>query len=154
MIYAHIRDAENYAHLGSAFARAFKDLADGVPANLPVGKHQIIPGKMWYSVSEPATKPVSDVPFEAHNEFIDIQMTLSGEELICCAPLASLTPTSDYDAEEEIQFFSGEGLRLDCTGGMFAVFFPQDAHQPCTAVGEPSRVRKVVVKIHVSLLGK
>ena len=57
-------------------------------------------------------------------------------------------------SERDIQFFRGEGLSLDCRKGMFAVFFPEDAHQPCVAPAEPAKIRKVVVKIHRSLLGK
>ena len=56
--------------------------------------------------------------------------------------------------ERDIQLFRGEGLSLDCRKGMFAVFFPEDAHQPCVAPAEPAKIRKVVVKIHRSLLGK
>ncbi len=152
MIYAHIDDARNYYGLGEAFAAAFKDLAGGKLAGLSVGKHAVIPGKVWYSIDEPATQALEDRPFEAHGQFIDIQMTLSGEELIGYAPRGSLTPASEYDAARDIQYFKGRGLMLDCTKGMFALFFPEDAHQPCVAPRQPSKVRKVVVKIHTSLL--
>ena len=152
MIYAHIHDARNYYGLGEVFAAAFEDLAGGKLASLPAGKHELIPGKVWYSVDEPTTRTLADAPFEAHDEFIDIQMTLEGEELIGYAPRGSLTPATEYDAAKDIQFFKGEGLMLNCTQGMFAVFFPEDAHRPCVAPTAPSKVRKAVVKIHTSLL--
>jgi YhcH/YjgK/YiaL family protein len=33
--------------------------------------------------------------------------------------------------------------------GMFAVFFPEDAHMPCILADGPEAVKKVVIKIAV-----
>ena len=87
MIYAHIDDAKNYFGLGDVFAWALRQLARDDLKSLPAGKTELIPGKAWYSIDEPTTRPREQVPFEAHREFIDIQMTLSGDERIGCAPL-------------------------------------------------------------------
>jgi len=35
--------------------------------------------------------------------------------------------------------------------GSFAVFFPWDIHRPACAINEPASIRKVVVKIRLSL---
>ena len=154
MIYAHIDEAKNYYGLGDVFAWALRQLAREDLKTIPAGKTELIPGKAWYSIDEPTTRPRDLVPFEAHREFIDIQMTISGDERIGCAHISRVVPAGAYDEERDIQFFRGDGLTLDCRKGMFAVFFPEDAHQPCLAPAEPSKVLKVVVKIHRSLLGK
>ncbi len=154
MIYAHIDDAKNYFGLGEVFAWALRQLARDDLKTLPAGKTELIPGKAWYSIDEPQTRLPDEAPFEAHREFIDVQMTLDGAERIGWARRDALVPADLYDAEKDIQFFRGEGLSLDCTSGMFAVFFPEDAHQPCVAPERPEKIRKVVVKIHKSLLKK
>ena len=154
MIYAHIDDAKNYYGLGEVFAWALRQLARDDLNDVPAGKTELIPGKAWYSIDEPTTRMEHEAPFEAHREFIDVQMTISGEERIGWARRDALIPADLYDAEKDIQFFRGTGLTLDCTGGMFAIFFPDDAHQPCVAANEPQQIRKVVVKIHRSLLKK
>ena len=154
MIYAHIDEAKNYYGLGDVFAWALRQLAREDLKTLPAGKTELIPGKAWYSIDEPTTRPKELAPFEAHREFIDIQMTISGDERIGCAHISRVVPAGAYDEERDIQFFRGDGLTLDCRKGMFAIFFPEDAHQPCVAPAEPAKIRKVVVKIHRSLLGK
>ncbi len=154
MIYAHIDDARNYFGLGDVFAWALRQLSRDDLKTLPAGKTDLIPGKAWYVIEEPLTKPRELVPYEAHREFIDVQTTISGDERIGFAPVSRLVPAGAYDAERDIRFFRGEGMLLDCRRGMFAVLFPEDAHQPCVALAEPSRIRKVVVKIHTSLLGR
>ena len=152
MIYAHIDEAKNYTALGDALMWALSQLSRPDLAALPAGKTEFIPGKAWYSVDEPCTQPADEVPFEAHREFIDVQMTIEGDELIGYAPRRALTPKGEYSADEDIQYFDGDGMLLDCTGGMFAVFFPEDAHRPCVAPGGPQKIRKIVVKLHRSLL--
>ena len=42
---------------------------------------------------------------------------------------------------------------MDIEPGAFAVFMPKELHRPCLAVKEKAKIRKAVVKIHVSLLG-
>ncbi len=152
MIYAHISDVKNYSGIGDAMSWALSQLASPRIKELPVGKTDLIPGKAWFTIQEPETKPSGEVPYEAHREFIDVQMTLDGEELIGYAPVVRLAATGDYDEDEDIQYFEGKGLLLDCRDGMFAIFFPEDAHQPCVAPKNPGKVKKVVVKIHRSLL--
>jgi YhcH/YjgK/YiaL family protein len=33
--------------------------------------------------------------------------------------------------------------------GIFAVFYPDDAHMPCCFVDKPEQVRKIVIKVRV-----
>jgi biofilm protein TabA len=154
MIYAHIDDAKNYSGLGEAMVWALNQLARPDLKDLPVGKTVLTPGKAWFSIEELETKPAAEVPFEAHREFVDVQMTLQGDERIGCAPVSRLVPAGIYNADEDIQYFRGEGLILDCTRGMFAVFFPGDGHQPCTSPSGSGTIKKIVVKIHKSLIAR
>ena len=44
--------------------------------------------------------------------------------------------------------------QIHCPEGYYTVFFPSDVHRPLLAVNDkPIKIRKVVVKVHVSLLG-
>lgn len=153
MIYAQISDWKNYSALGEAFVRAMAELTRPDLSDRPAGKKVLIPGKLWLSIEEPRTRAAEEVPFEAHRKFVDIQTTLKGTERIGFAPLSRLVPQGPYDEDEDIRYFSGEGTALNCTG-MFALFFPEDGHQPCcsAASGEAGRIKKAVVKIHRSLL--
>lgn len=83
---------------------------------------------------------------ETHNDFIDIQIPLSGEEVMGYMPRTDL-PEAAYNAEKDITFY--EGLATDyltVKPGMFAIFFPEDAHAPGVT---PDGVRKVIVKVRV-----
>ena len=66
-------------------------------------------------------------------------------------PVDSLKPGAPYDADDDIVFLVPEGSRAEIVlrEGMFAVFFPQDAHMPMLAAGSPAEVMKIVVKVAV-----
>jgi biofilm protein TabA len=98
--------------------------------------------------------PCSKLP-EAHRKYVDIQVLLDGTERIAWHPFDALTVSKPYASDADIAFFDRPeslGTALDLEPGLFAVFFPGDAHTPGLQIDGPSRVKKVVVKIAASLL--
>ena len=88
--------------------------------------------------------------YEAHRRFIDLQLVLEGSEAMEWAPLDELSG-GGYDEARDIEFFEGEpagGVSLGLTAGMFAIFYPQDAHKPGLR-HRHDRARKAVFKIPV-----
>ena len=97
-----------------------------------------------FSQTQPKTK--EEAKLETHNQFIDIQIPLSGVEVMGYTPRTDL-PEEEYNAEKDITFYKGLAKDyLTITPGMFAIFFPQDGHAPgVTSDG----VKKVIVKVRV-----
>ena len=66
-------------------------------------------------------------------------------------------PIESYP-ERDCYFYPNESVdegKIHCPEGYYTVFFPSDIHRPLLAVGDkPIKIRKVVVKVHVSLLGE
>ena len=96
--------------------------------------------------------PQGTVPFEGHRKYIDIQCVIEGKETIYWTPTQHLTPTIPYDDAKDIWF--SHSPRNDATEvvlslGNLAVFFPEDAHATRQASGQPSQVRKIIVKVAV-----
>ena len=60
-------------------------------------------------------------------------------------------PSTEYDAQKDVIFFDSipDANKLTVGVGEFAIFFPHDIHRPAMAVGEPSPVSKIVVKVRV-----
>lgn len=80
--------------------------------------------------------------FERHQTFLDLHMALSDGESIGYMPVDEL----EWQAStEETMLTSGpEGTVLDMKAGMFAIFFPWDAHRPSCGVGS---VDKLIGKV-------
>lgn len=98
--------------------------------------------------NEYATQPESEVPFEAHRKFWDLQLVLEGEEMIGVAPLETLTQTAAYDEAEDIAFYKGSGVSVKLSRGVAVLLAPWDGHRPgVSCAAAPSLVKKIVVKL-------
>lgn len=87
-------------------------------------------------------------PMEAHMDYIDVQIVLAGEEKIYYTDKAPLNVTQPYNAEKDIAFYAWENAEaVSYRSGEAIVLFPEEAHLPCRAVGEPMTVKKAVLKL-------
>ena len=81
-----------------------------------------------FSQTNPKTK--EEAKLETHNRFIDIQIPLSGVEVMGYTPREDL-PEAEYNADKDISFYHGLAESyIPVKPGMFVIFFPQDAHAP------------------------
>lgn len=88
--------------------------------------------------------------FEAHRKYIDIQYIVSGGETVQWSFVTKLEESKTYDADRDVAFYCGVGDSFTLAKGMFAVFFPHDAHMPCVRIGnQAQQVRKIVMKVAV-----
>ena len=100
-------------------------------------------------------KPRAEGKWEAHKVYIDVQVIVSGDELMEVTDVARLTVAEDHTPAKDILFFeqNRDGSVLRMRAGEIAVFYPVDAHKPSLAAGEPAAlVRKTVVKGPVASL--
>ena len=83
---------------------------------------------------------------EAHRKYIDIQIAVEGTEQMGWIDVSGcsevLTP---YNPEKDVVFYTGPvSTYFTVSPGEFAVFFPEDAHQP--SIGE-GKMKKIIVKV-------
>ena len=147
MIADVLNNAAIYKKLGRNFEKAFDFLQQADLNAFPLGKQAIDGDNVFMILSEYTTKLFSDARWEAHRVYADIQLLLAGEERIGFAHLASMKVTEDYNPVKDILFLSGKGDYITIKPGVFAVFLPHDAHQPCVAEGSPLGVKKLVIKV-------
>ena len=111
-----------------------------------LGKLTLKENELTVNFAQARPKSKEEAKLETHNNFIDIQLPLSGVELMGYTPRTDL-PEAEYNAEKDITFY--EGLAQDyltIKPGMFAIFFPEDGHAPGIT---PDGVKKVIVKVRI-----
>ena len=142
-----------------AFDYVARCLTPGSPeaariAAVPVGKTERIElGHEVFALEQAyEAKPPAEGKWEAHERFIDVQVVVSGRELMGVIEVSALRLTEDFRAERDLMFFAPAegGSTLKVGAGGVAVFFPADGHMPSLADGAPSVVRKTVVKVPVA----
>lgn len=89
--------------------------------------------------------------FEAHRDFVDVQLMVEGEETIFVEPITNGIEVVPYSKEKDVAFYT---CKRDVYGGVnlvagnAAVLFPWDMHAPCNAK-EQRHNRKLVFKIPI-----
>jgi len=147
MILDHIHHAASYSRLNPGIRKALVYLSQTDFSELPVGRYPIKGDEIFALVSAYETRDYDPNRWENHQEYIDVQYLVNGQETIGFTEVNNCIPVTPYDGEKDIAFWMGEGDMLTLRPHMFAVFYPQDAHQPGLVAGTKSLVKKVVIKV-------
>ena len=150
MIVDKFENARLYAPLSEKLAKAFEILRVQTLADKPAGRYDVDGDDLYYVVDEYCTRPVEKCRFETHKKYIDVQLMLSGREIVGYCPDDALTTQTPYDEQKDIEFFDvpKQYAEIDFCQGVLCVFWPQDGHMPGCAA-EPTNIRKIVVKIRI-----
>ncbi|HVP73365.1 MAG TPA: YhcH/YjgK/YiaL family protein [Phycisphaerales bacterium] len=166
MILDSLANASRYAALGKRIGRALDYLAKPETARLepkqPGAQNSlmkpIIGDEIFALVQRYKPKMRREAFWEAHRSYIDVQCIFEGAELMGWAPLEMMGVKQPYDAERDYAvlepiFGGAESPEQFFTvrRGMFAIFFPTDAHMPGIAPDDDlaDEVKKIVIKVRV-----
>ncbi len=154
MLISYINHPQTYLILSSpTWIEIFNWLKDYHP--LDPGEYPIRNHDIYANVIQTKTLPRTQCSFESHHQYIDLHYCLAGQEIIEWLPVQELTahqtesnPTQDYT------LFSAPASApsLTLNPGMFAIFFPGEAHMPKITPIHPAPLSKIVVKINTALL--
>jgi biofilm protein TabA len=146
MVVDRLENLEKYASLNPLFAKAMEYLKTTDLNAQELGKVKLQGDDLVVNFSQTKPKTKEEAKLETHNQFIDIQIPLSGVEVMGYTAREDL-PEADYDADKDISFYPGLAESyIPVKPGMFVIFFPQDAHAPGVT---PDGVKKVIVKVLV-----
>ena len=141
--------------LGPAWQQAAAYLTRLTSAT-PDGEVPLIGDRMLARIMSYETRTPEQAVLEAHRRYVDIQIVLSGSEIIEWFPRRTLAVSTPYTEKSDAEFYTRPGpapVRIVLTPGMFVVLHPDDAHMPALQTnGRPEPVRKVVIKVAVDLL--
>lgn len=150
MIADTLKNSKIYYKINAHFERSFNFIKT-LNVNTKNGSYEIASGLIAH-VMEYDTSANFQFGWEAHKKYIDIQYCLRGKERIQWTSLSKkLTPSIVYDEIHDRTFFDGEGENtfIDTGDGIFALFFPEDAHAPQIMVDKPDFIKKVVIKVPI-----
>ena len=149
MVLDRVENAALYAALGKRFAQSFDLLKTGNLGSKEAGTYEVDGKKLYYMVQRYTTKPVAERRFESHRKYADIQVVLSGREIMGYRQVRGLEMTTPYDEAKDIMFYStpSEYTELKMGAGEFVVLFPDDAHMPQVQWSSPVQVVKIVFKV-------
>ncbi len=150
MIVDKIENLNLYSNLENGVVKALNYIAKQKFSTMEMGKYELDGDKLFAIVNDYKTKSLDGAESEVHEQYIDVQFIVSGEESIGYAPLNNQKPTVEYDADSDVAFYNEKVSLVNMKTGMFAIFYPTDIHMPGIVTDKSVDVRKVVVKIRCS----
>lgn len=146
MIIDTLENLATYKNLNPLFSKAIDYLESHDMLNQEIGKTSLQGTDLVVNLQQTKQKSKEMARLEAHKDFIDIQIPLSGVEEYGYSPLCDL-PETEYNDEKDIVFYPGLAANYFLLKpGQFAIFFPQDGHAP--GISETG-LKKIVVKVHI-----
>jgi YhcH/YjgK/YiaL family protein len=152
MIFDQLDSALMYAGIGERIATGLALLNEDSVRNAVSGKYAVRGDDIFCIVDEYKTKLIEEGRLEIHRKYLDIQYIVSGSECIGTAPLEGLIKETPYNGERDLAFYKYTPVmsKLVLKQGMFAIFWPNEAHMPGCRIGTvPQKVKKIVVKIRM-----
>lgn len=146
MIIDSLANAHVYEGLHERFAAAFAFIRSRELATMEPGKYEIDGRDIHASVSEKDGLDAADAKFEAHEQYIDIQVCIAGSETMGWRPRNECSQVKvPYNEEKDVTFFSDKpSTYFNLHEGHFTIFYPEDVHAPMIGNGP---IKKLVVKV-------
>jgi YhcH/YjgK/YiaL family protein len=149
MIIDNVKNLERYAFVPNV-QKAIDFLKSNDLNSLENGKYDL-GDDCRVAVSEYDTKEVpEEVLLEAHREYIDLQMLVSGEENFFFQAIDLGEEATEYNPVKDVEFYTASWYNtLVLNDKNFALIFPNDLHNGSFVVDESIKVKKLVFKLKI-----
>ena len=130
------------------YIKAQKFIAENDLITFEKGTHMIEEGNLWVNIIEGQLKTKEAAKLEAHNEFIDVQIPLSGPESYGTKPREACTePEGTFDTKDDYILYKDTPTAwFSAEPGEQVIFGPETAHAPMIGEGP---IKKAVFKVRV-----
>lgn len=153
MLLDQLSASSAYESLHPLFPKAFAYLR-AFDVKTEDGKYELQGQDLVAIVQRYRTAPSAEKLWEAHQVCGDIQVVYQGLEYCGHADQKTLTVTKPYLAEKDVEKYAAPttpSALLTLGRGNFAVFHPQDGHQPGVQIDAPAEILKVVIKFRLKV---
>ena len=150
MLISSLATAEQYYALHPLLRTLFKYVRTHDLLPMPAGRITLQGDELYINVNDAVCVADGERPFEAHRQYLDVHIPLSGAETRRWKPVSKLgDPYQAYDAAADCALWTAtdDSLRLTIEPGMFCIDFPDDAHAP--ALGDGETLRKLIAKVRI-----
>jgi len=146
MIIDTLSKLDQYKSLNPLFPKAIRFLKRRDLARLADGRYEIDGSRVYAFVARGKARPMSKAKLEMHRKYIDIQVVLSGTDMMGWRARSECHRVEmKYKAKDDAELYRDPAAAWIATGPRaFTVFFPDDAHAPMVGKG---KLHKVIVKV-------
>lgn len=144
------RDKEEDSSLEERCIEAVNFLTQLKSEDLALGRHDVNEG-FFYNVIEYDTTDEVDKPYESHRMYVDIQLLLSGEEILQVVDVSRLQIAAQYNPLKDCTLYKPlkNPASVVLRPNSVLVLYPKDAHRTISFNGHSIQIKKIVGKIKI-----
>lgn len=148
MIYDKLTNIGLYKGTNRNLDTAIDHILNHDISELPLGRTSVDGDLVYINVMEADAGPLESRSYEIHKEYMDIQIDLSGTEIIQIGDAAGMT-VKDYNSQTDFGVVECTDLTSCTMGpGNFIVCMAGEPHKPGIASSEQTALKKCVFKVH------
>lgn len=150
MIFGNIKNLEEYPFLDQAIKECFEYAKNNNIISYDKGSYEIKGDEIFVNIVEYETKQPEERFWEAHKEYLDLHLGLSGSEQIDLNFIDNME-LETYVAKDDFQPMQGEkNSSVILRKNDFLICYPNDGHRTAVAVENPETIKKAIFKIKIS----
>lgn len=156
MIHGQIHLDKQQFYYPKAIQKALEFLGAHDFSTWEPGSYEIDGRKMYANVDVVMTKAYEEAKVEGHKDYMDVQYVVYGDEIMAWHNDGHEEPIEAYP-DKDVYFYNPkltDNGQVYMHSGDYAIFYPTELHRTLIAPGEVQEIRKVIVKIHKSLLAE
>ena len=157
MIYQNIAIDYTQFRYPKAVERALGFLKSHDFTTFAGGRYPIEGDLMYANVDIVNTRVYEETKIEGHKDYMDVQFLVVGEEQMEILIRQTFPDVVEAYDDKDCYFYDptqGGTIKIDVRPGDYCIFYPGELHRTLIAPNEVQEIRKVVVKIHKSLLAE
>ena len=149
MIYDKLTNYENYKGIHERIYKALEHAAHNDFSTATPGRNDVDGDNIFFNfVKEGMTVAKDKNVYEAHKDYVDIHIDISGGEKVFVSDISEMTVTKEYDKKDDYLLADGKPqATVEMKAGYFCVCFPNDVHMPMVAKCKPSKITKAIYKV-------
>ncbi|MGN0349983.1 MAG: YhcH/YjgK/YiaL family protein [Roseburia sp.] len=149
MIFGNVNDLETYSYLDDKILACFAYMKEHDMLKMDAGCHEIQGKDFFVNLCEYQTTKAEERFWEAHREYLDIHVMLSGREQIDLNFIRNMEQKEFVPENDFLPMEGNPNSHVILENGDFLICYPQDGHRTAIQVGESEQIRKAIFKVKI-----
>ena len=149
MIYGNLKDLEDFTFLEEDIKKSLQYARGNNLLSFEKGKYEIEGGNFFVNIIEYKTTTPENRFWEAHRDYVDIHLSLSGNEQIDINFIENMIQKEFISKDDFLPLEGKKKASIIMQPGDFLICYPKDGHRTAVQVEKPEQVKKAIFKVKI-----
>ena len=149
MIFGNIHNLKEFPFLEEQIKECFTYAKEHDLASYEKGSHAIDGDRLFVNIVEYTTTIPEKRFWEAHKNYLDIQVMIHGTEQIDLNFIQNMDVKEFVEKDDFLPMDGEKNSSVILRDGDFLICYPSDGHRTAVAVNGPETIRKAIFKVRV-----